>query len=142
MHLVSGCRVGHKASVRGLHWNFLFVYPELYYPCISLVLFLDARLLKYFLDRKRSLEVPDVICSPSCESDTVAATCQSCIELSGAGGNVLEPKFCLKFSSPGEILINWMCGYPVVTTKTDPSFLSASLGLQKVTSVVKDMSWR
>lgn len=59
-----------------------------------------------------------------------------------AGGDALEPKFCLKFSSPGEILINGMCGYPVVTTKIDLSFLSASLGLQKVTSIVKDMSWR
>lgn len=77
--------MGHRPPVRALHWNFIFVYPELYYPCISLVLVLDARLLKYFLDRKRSLEVSDMICSPSCGSDSVAATCQSCTELSGAG---------------------------------------------------------
>lgn len=55
---------------------------------------------------------------------------------------MLEAKFCLKFNSPGEILMNGISGYPVVTTEIDPSLLSGSLGLQKVMSIVKDMSWR
>lgn len=104
---------------------------------------------KVFLGQKKKSGSPwsispsvaiGVICSPACGSDTVAATCQNCFELSVE--NVLGANFCLKFSFPGEILINGISGYPVVTTEIDPSFLSASLGLQKVTSIVKDMSWR
>lgn len=64
----------------------------------------------------------------------------NCVELNGV--SVLEPKFCLKVSSAWEIFIKRMSGYAVLTTETDSFFLSASLGLQKVTSTVKDMSWR
>lgn len=90
MHFMSGCPVGRRASVRPLHWNLLFVYPELYHPCISLVLDVDTRLPKCFLDWKRNLEVPEashhqwslVWSAPLvCGSDTVAGTCWNCIEL-------------------------------------------------------------
>lgn len=56
---------------------------------------------------------------------------------------MLEPKLCLQVSSPWEIFVKGMMpGYQVSRTEIDSLFLSVSLGLQKVMSLVNDTSWR
>lgn len=52
--------------------------------------------------------------------DAVAATCQNCVVLNGV--NELELKFCLKVSSPWEILKKGMSGCLIFTTETDSFF--------------------
>lgn len=125
-HPTSGCPMGSRASVSLLHWSLLSDYSELPHLDISLALAIDARLTECFLGRLRNLEVPEafhhpqlLVWFPSLASrwDAVAATCQNCVELNGV--NELKLKFCLKVSSPWEILKNGMSGCLIFTTETD-----------------------
>lgn len=119
---------------------------ELHCLCILLLLALNAKLTKFFLDKLRNLEVHKafhspqslVTFSPRKQQDAVAARCQHCAECCGV--NVLKLMFCV--SSLGEIFIKKVSKYPALTREINSAFLLVSLGLQKVASIAKDIFWR
>lgn len=84
--------------------------------------------------------VTGVIFFPRKQQDAVAARCQHCAERCGV--NVLRLIFCLSVSSLGEIFIKKVSEYTELTREINSVFLLVSSGLQKVASIVKDISWR